>query len=60
MALTADMFVMGKCRQASMVRRIVPTDPQLVGGGQPVITLPFQHRSIPLFGESEIGATVAV
>jgi hypothetical protein len=59
-ALTADMFVMGKGRQASMVRRVIPTDPQLVGGRQPVITIPFQHRSILLFGEPEIGAIVEI
>ena len=59
-ALTTDVFVMGKGGQAGMVRRIVPTDLQLVGGRQPVITIAYQHLSVPLFSEPEIGAILEV
>jgi len=54
------MLVMGKCGQASMVRRIVPANLQLVGGRQPVITIPFQHIPVPLFSEPEIGAILKI
>ena len=49
------MFVMGKFH-AGMVWRVVPTDLQLVASRQPVVTVAFQYRSVPLFSKPEISA----